>query len=197
MGASPFLGGISASNSTVKFGPNPAWTPIFSQFGSRLTTSQRLRRSPGRGSMSPTWGPSEPPWRGQTTLELAENWSPGRFWPKLHCGVWGGNPKQIWAGLCAANGSFNTHYSDCKFPHWSSSGLFHQFDYSNSGYICWSRWHLIGHYLWQQRCVQIGFDRAWLKWFLLALTRLFICFLSWLNQTGSTLMECTVELYWL
>ena len=91
--------GISASNSTVKFGPKPAWRPIFSQFRSRLTTSRRLRRSPGRGSMSPIWGPSEPPWRGQTTSELVENWSPGRFWPKLHHGVWGGNPKKIWAAL--------------------------------------------------------------------------------------------------
>ena len=38
----------NASNSTVKFGPNPTWTPIFSQFGRRLTTPPRLLRSPGR-----------------------------------------------------------------------------------------------------------------------------------------------------
>ena len=31
----------------VKFGPNPAWTPIFSQYGHHLTTPPRLRRSPG------------------------------------------------------------------------------------------------------------------------------------------------------
>ena len=37
--------------------------------------------------ISPTWGPLEPPWRGQTTSELAENWCPGRIWPKLHHGV--------------------------------------------------------------------------------------------------------------
>ena len=34
----------------VKFGPNPTWTPIFSQFGSHLTTCMRLRRSPGRAN---------------------------------------------------------------------------------------------------------------------------------------------------
>ena len=36
----------------MKFGPNPAWTPIFSQFGSRLTTSRRLRRSDGRSELA-------------------------------------------------------------------------------------------------------------------------------------------------
>ena len=35
----------TGTNSTVDFGPNPDWTPIFSQFGSRLTTCMRLRRS--------------------------------------------------------------------------------------------------------------------------------------------------------
>ena len=43
--------------------------------------------------------PSEATWRGQATSELAENWCPGRIWPKLHRGVWGGNPKKNWAGL--------------------------------------------------------------------------------------------------
>ena len=50
--ASPNFLGISASNCTVMFGPNPAWTPIFTQFGSRLTTSQRLRRSSGRSELA-------------------------------------------------------------------------------------------------------------------------------------------------
>ena len=49
--------------------------------------------------ISPTRGPSEPLWRGQTTFELAENWCPGGIWPKLHRGVWGRNPKKVWAGL--------------------------------------------------------------------------------------------------
>ena len=34
----------------VKFGPNPDWTPIFSQFGRRLTTPPRLGRSPGKAN---------------------------------------------------------------------------------------------------------------------------------------------------
>ena len=34
----------------MKFGPNPAWGPIFSQFGSRLTTPPRVQRSPGRAN---------------------------------------------------------------------------------------------------------------------------------------------------
>ena len=36
----------------VKFGPNPAWTPIFSQFGSHFTTCMRLRRSLGRSELA-------------------------------------------------------------------------------------------------------------------------------------------------
>ena len=60
--------------------------------------------APTRANSDHTWGPSEPPWRGQMTSELAENWCPGRIWPKLHRGVWGGNPKKIWAGLdCAVS----------------------------------------------------------------------------------------------
>ena len=37
--------------------------------------------------------------RGQTTSEMAENWCPVTFWPKLHRGVWGVIPKKIWGGL--------------------------------------------------------------------------------------------------
>ena len=44
---------------------------------------------PGLVGISRIWGYSEPHTRGQTTLELAKNWSPVRFWPKVHCGVWG------------------------------------------------------------------------------------------------------------
>ena len=35
----------TGTNSTVDFGPNPDWTPIFSQFGICQTTCMRLRRS--------------------------------------------------------------------------------------------------------------------------------------------------------
>ena len=71
----------------MKFGPNPAWTPIVSQFGSHFTY------------FSPTRGHSEPHTRGKMTSELAENWCPRRIWHKLHHGVLGGIPKKIWAGL--------------------------------------------------------------------------------------------------
>ena len=36
----------------VKFGPNPAWTPIFSLYGHHLTTPLRLRRSPGKSELA-------------------------------------------------------------------------------------------------------------------------------------------------
>ena len=48
----PNFFGISASMSTVDIWPNRGWTPIFSQFGSRLTTSRRLRRSEGRSELA-------------------------------------------------------------------------------------------------------------------------------------------------
>ena len=40
----------NASNSTVKFGPNRDWRPIFSQFGSCLTTRLGLGSSRGRAN---------------------------------------------------------------------------------------------------------------------------------------------------
>ena len=48
----PNFFGISASMSTVDVWPNRGWTPIFSQFGSRLTTSRRLRKSEGRSELA-------------------------------------------------------------------------------------------------------------------------------------------------
>ena len=42
---------------------------------------------PALVGISPIWGPSEPHTRGQTTSEVAENWCPVRFWPKVHHGV--------------------------------------------------------------------------------------------------------------
>ena len=36
----------------MKFGPNPAWEPIFSQFRCRLTTPPRLWKSPGRSELA-------------------------------------------------------------------------------------------------------------------------------------------------
>ena len=44
----------TGTNSTVDFGPNPDWTPIFSQFGSCLTMCMRLRRSPDRANSNQT-----------------------------------------------------------------------------------------------------------------------------------------------
>ena len=38
--------------STVDVWPNRGWTPIFSQFGSRLTTPQMLRKSEGRSELA-------------------------------------------------------------------------------------------------------------------------------------------------
>ena len=40
----------TGTNSTADVWPNHGWTPIFSQFGSCLTTSRRLRRSLGRAN---------------------------------------------------------------------------------------------------------------------------------------------------
>ena len=37
--------------------------------------------------ISRSWGHSEPHSRGQTTSEVAKNWCPVRFWPKVHYGV--------------------------------------------------------------------------------------------------------------
>ena len=50
---------------------------------------------PGLVGISCIWGHSEPHTRGQTTSEVAKNWRPVRFWPKVHCGVWGVFPKKI------------------------------------------------------------------------------------------------------
>ena len=54
---------------------------------------------PGLVGISCIWGHSEPHTRGQTTSEVAKNWRPVRFWPKINCGVEGVFPKKIWAGL--------------------------------------------------------------------------------------------------
>ena len=54
---------------------------------------------PSLVGISPIWAPSEPHTRGQTTSEVAENWCPLRFWPKVPRGVWGIIPKKNWAGL--------------------------------------------------------------------------------------------------
>ena len=59
----------------------------FQPFLKSFDHASEAPKVPGSANSDPTLGPSEPPRRGQTTLELAENWSPGRFWPKLHRGV--------------------------------------------------------------------------------------------------------------
>ena len=50
--ASPNFFWNLASNSMVKFGPKPAWRPIFGKFRSCLTTPPRLRMSPGRSELA-------------------------------------------------------------------------------------------------------------------------------------------------
>ena len=97
----------TGTNSTVKFGPNPAWRPIFSQFGCRLTTPPKLRSWPFLRLFRLKWPTSELRRRGQTTSEMAENCCPVTFWPKLHRRVWGVIPNKIWPGLiCSAMAKF-------------------------------------------------------------------------------------------
>ena len=53
---------------------------------------------PGLVGIRHIWEPSEPHTLGQTTLEVAENWCPVRFWPKVHRRVWDVFQKN-WIGL--------------------------------------------------------------------------------------------------
>ena len=52
----------------------------------------------------------------KTNSEVAKNWFPVRFWPKVHSGVWGVFPKKNWAGLMGKSTNQLRLFIPKKFP---------------------------------------------------------------------------------